>query len=106
MGMLFGAPFAEAGGVLSILAFTALFGATGTVILNLLVATHSEKALSRSRIAERCGTAPSLACTLGSVARCRMKAAVPSASSSVLATMPASGKSATASPTESEAPAI
>ncbi len=51
MRLLFGAPFAEAGPLLSLLAFTALLGATGTVILNLLVATHSERALSRNTLA-------------------------------------------------------
>jgi O-antigen/teichoic acid export membrane protein len=51
MRLLFGPAFAEAGVVLSLLAFTALFSATGTVILNLLVATHSEKALSRNTLA-------------------------------------------------------
>lgn len=51
MQLLFGPSFAEAGVILSLLAFTALFSATGTVILNLLVATHSEKALSRNTLA-------------------------------------------------------
>jgi O-antigen/teichoic acid export membrane protein len=50
MALLFGPAFAGAGDVLSLLAFTALFGATGTVILNLLVATHSERALSRNTL--------------------------------------------------------
>ncbi len=51
MRRLFGPAFAEAGVILSLLAFTALFSATGTVILNLLVATHSERALSRNTLA-------------------------------------------------------
>lgn len=51
MRVLFGPAFAEAGTILSLLAFTALFSATGTVILNLLVATHSERALSRNTLA-------------------------------------------------------
>jgi O-antigen/teichoic acid export membrane protein len=48
MRILFGPAFAGSGAILSLLAFTALFSATGTVILNLLVATHSERALSRN----------------------------------------------------------
>ncbi len=51
MRLLFGPSFVEAGAILSLLAFTALFSATGTVILNLLVATHSERALSRNTLA-------------------------------------------------------
>lgn len=51
MRLLFGPAFAEAGAILSLLAFTALLSATGTVILNLLVATHSERALSRNTLA-------------------------------------------------------
>jgi O-antigen/teichoic acid export membrane protein len=51
MGLLFGPAFAGAGDVLSLLAFTALLGATGTVNLNLLVATHRERALSRVAVA-------------------------------------------------------
>ncbi len=50
MRVLFGPAFAEAGVILSLLAFTALFSATGTVILNILVATHTEKALSRNTL--------------------------------------------------------
>lgn len=50
MRLLFGPAFASAGPMLSVLAFTALLSATGTVILNLLVATHSEKALSRNTL--------------------------------------------------------
>ena len=51
MRLLFGPAFAEAGVILSLLSLTALLSATGTVILNLLVATHSEKALSRNTMA-------------------------------------------------------
>ena len=51
MRLLFGAPFEGAGAILSLLAFTALLSATGTVILNLLVATHSERVLSRNTLA-------------------------------------------------------
>ncbi|HEY2773487.1 MAG TPA: flippase [Candidatus Binatia bacterium] len=50
MSKLFGPSFVEAGVILSLLAFTALFSATGTVILNLLVATHNEKAMSRNTL--------------------------------------------------------
>jgi len=50
MRLLFGAAFADAGPVLSLLAFTALLSATGTVILNLLVATHEERVLSRNTL--------------------------------------------------------
>ncbi|HYC56927.1 MAG TPA: flippase [Candidatus Binatia bacterium] len=50
MHLLFGPSFAEAGPVLSLLSFMALLSATGTVILNLLVATHGEKALSRNTL--------------------------------------------------------
>ncbi len=45
MHLLFGAEFAEAGDVLSLLALTALLSATGTVMLNLLVAVHRETML-------------------------------------------------------------
>jgi O-antigen/teichoic acid export membrane protein len=48
MGTLFGENFADAGPALGILSALALFGATGTVIVNLLVAVHREKALSRN----------------------------------------------------------
>ncbi|MFN2426931.1 MAG: oligosaccharide flippase family protein [Candidatus Binatia bacterium] len=51
MRLLFGPAFAGAGAILSLLAFTALLSATGTVILNLLVATHGERALSRNTLA-------------------------------------------------------
>jgi O-antigen/teichoic acid export membrane protein len=51
MRLLFGPAFVEAGAILSLLAFSALLGATGTVILNLLVATHGERALSRNTLA-------------------------------------------------------
>ena len=44
--------------------------------------------------------------TRGSVLRWRTKAVVPTARKAVLSSMPASGKSATASPTDSDAPAI
>jgi O-antigen/teichoic acid export membrane protein len=51
MRLLFGPAFAGAGDILSLLAFTALLGATGIVNLNLLVATHRERALSRVAVA-------------------------------------------------------
>jgi O-antigen/teichoic acid export membrane protein len=51
MGLLFGPSFAVAGDVLSVLAFTALIGATGVVNLNLLVAVHRERALSQVAVA-------------------------------------------------------
>jgi O-antigen/teichoic acid export membrane protein len=47
MATLFGAGFAAAGHLLSILAFTALLGAAGTVTVNLLIAVHQERALLR-----------------------------------------------------------
>ncbi len=50
MGVLFGPAFAEAGSVLAILSFMALFGATGTVILNLLIAVHHERTLYRNTL--------------------------------------------------------
>jgi len=51
MNLLFPQQGMMAGPVLSLLAFTALLAATGTVILNLLVATHGEKTLSRNTFA-------------------------------------------------------
>jgi|GEM_PF-1270926 len=51
MTLLFPQQGVLAGPVLSLLAFTALFSATGTVILNLLVATHGERTLSRNTFA-------------------------------------------------------
>lgn len=45
MALLFGPSFADAGPALSILVFMALFSASGTVIINLLVAAHREKVL-------------------------------------------------------------
>ncbi len=48
MGFLFGTSFADSGPLLALLAYTALLSATGTVILNLLVAVHREGALSRN----------------------------------------------------------
>lgn len=51
MNLLFPQQGMMAGPVLSLLAFTALFSATGTVILNLLVATHGERTLSRNTFA-------------------------------------------------------
>jgi O-antigen/teichoic acid export membrane protein len=48
MGTLFGEAFAEAGAALAVLSVLALFGATGTVIVNLLVAVHGERVLSRN----------------------------------------------------------
>ena len=50
MSLLFGAPFAPAGALLGTLAFTALLSATGTVILNLLIASHRETALYRNTV--------------------------------------------------------
>jgi len=50
MGLLFGSEFARAGDVLSLLALTALLSATGTVMINLLVAAHREVMLSRNTI--------------------------------------------------------
>lgn len=47
MAALFGPGFAPAGHLLSILAFTALLGAAGTVTVNLLIAVHQERALLR-----------------------------------------------------------
>lgn len=51
MKLLFPQQGVAAGPMLSVLAFTALLSATGTVILNLLVATHGEKTLSRNTFA-------------------------------------------------------
>ncbi|HYC00251.1 MAG TPA: flippase [Candidatus Limnocylindrales bacterium] len=51
MSLLFGSEFVEAGPILSLLAFMALLSATGTVILNVLVATHGERVLSRNTLA-------------------------------------------------------
>jgi O-antigen/teichoic acid export membrane protein len=48
--LLFGPGFAGAGRLLGVLAFTALLSATGTVILNLLVATHHEGSLYRNTL--------------------------------------------------------
>jgi O-antigen/teichoic acid export membrane protein len=45
MAFLFGSAFEPAGNLLRVLAFTALLGASGTVILNVLVAIHHEKTL-------------------------------------------------------------
>jgi O-antigen/teichoic acid export membrane protein len=50
MGLLFGEPFAEAGSVLAVLSVMALFSATGTVILNVLVAVHRETVLYRTTL--------------------------------------------------------
>jgi O-antigen/teichoic acid export membrane protein len=50
MSILFGAGFAQAGPILAVLTFTALLGATGAVILNLLVAVHQERALYRNTV--------------------------------------------------------
>lgn len=47
MELLFGSGFRAAGDILAVSAFLALFGATGTVIVNLLVSVHREKALYR-----------------------------------------------------------
>lgn len=51
METLFGADFAQAGPVLAILGGMALLSATGTVILNLLVAVHREGSLFRNTAA-------------------------------------------------------
>ena len=59
----------------------------------------------RSRIAEPLPPC-SRGLTRGSVERCRMNAADPNASNSVLASIPASGNSATLRPTDKDAPAI
>ena len=59
----------------------------------------------RRRIAEPRDASSRLS-TDGSVERCTMNAAEPRASSSVLASMPASGRGATLRPTDSDAPAI
>ena len=48
MALLFGRPFASAGSILSLLSFTALLSATGTVLPNLLVAAHAERTLERN----------------------------------------------------------
>lgn len=48
MRVLFGDAFIDAGHLLSILAFMALLGATGTVIVNLLIAVHLEARLMRT----------------------------------------------------------
>jgi len=48
MRVLFGEAFADAGTLLSILSFMALLGATGTVIVNLLIAVHREANLFRN----------------------------------------------------------
>jgi len=48
MRVLFGEAFVDAGHLLSILAFMALLGATGTVIVNLLIAVHLEARLMRN----------------------------------------------------------
>jgi O-antigen/teichoic acid export membrane protein len=45
MELLFGTSFEPAGHLLAILAFTALLGASGTVILNVLIAIHHERTL-------------------------------------------------------------
>jgi O-antigen/teichoic acid export membrane protein len=45
MVFLFGSAFEPAGDLLKVLAFTALLGASGTVILNVLVAVHHERTL-------------------------------------------------------------
>lgn len=50
MQVLFGPSFAQAGSLLAILAFTAVLSASGTVILNLLVAVHRETALFRNTL--------------------------------------------------------
>jgi O-antigen/teichoic acid export membrane protein len=50
MSALFGPSFAEAGTALAVLAVMALFGATGTVILNLLIAAHHEHTLYRNTL--------------------------------------------------------
>jgi len=47
MRLLFGPTFADTGHLLAILSFMALLSATGTVILNLLIAVHRETALFR-----------------------------------------------------------
>lgn len=48
MALLFGEGFRNAGAALAVLGFVALLGAAGTVITNLLVAVHQEKALYRN----------------------------------------------------------
>lgn len=50
MELLFGQPFAEAGTVLAVLGAMALLSATGTVILNVLVAVHRETVLYRNTL--------------------------------------------------------
>ncbi len=50
METLFGQSFADAGQALAVLSVLALFGATGTVIVNLLVAVHAEGTLSRNTV--------------------------------------------------------
>lgn len=50
MRLLFGEAFEEAGQVLGLLSLMALFSATGTVILNVLVAVHRETALYRNTL--------------------------------------------------------
>ena len=47
MRLLFGPTFADTGHLLGILSFMTLLSATGTVILNLLIAVHRETALFR-----------------------------------------------------------
>jgi PST family polysaccharide transporter len=48
--VLFGPSFTASARLLEVLVFTALLGASGTVILNLLVATHHEKPLYRNTL--------------------------------------------------------
>lgn len=50
METLFGETFTDAGQALAILSVLALFGATGTVMVNLLVAVHAERTLSRNTV--------------------------------------------------------
>jgi O-antigen/teichoic acid export membrane protein len=50
MRLLFGEEFADAGRILALLAWTALLAATGTVILNLLIAAHHERTLYRNNV--------------------------------------------------------
>lgn len=51
MELLFGEAFVEASPVLATLSFTALLAATGTVIMNLLVAAHQERTLAVINVA-------------------------------------------------------
>ncbi|MFT4571102.1 MAG: O-antigen/teichoic acid export membrane protein [Hyphomicrobiaceae bacterium] len=93
METLFGPEFRSASDILAVLAFLALFGATGAVIVNLLVATHRESALYRVTLVFAAANVAACAWAIprfGGVGAAMAMLATSAASQVALAVLPAS----------------